>query len=35
MTFGNEPGISIYGEFGVRHLGGLKSASIDDPFGAD
>lgn len=47
MTFSNEPGIYIYGEFGVRiedcmvvtedgarHLGGLESRSIDDPFGA-
>ncbi len=48
MTFSNEPGIYIYGEFGVRvedclvvtetgarHLGGLESESIEEPFGAD
>ena len=48
MTFSNEPGIYIHGEFGIRveegrvltedgarHLGGLESVSIDDPFGAD
>jgi Xaa-Pro dipeptidase len=48
MTFSNEPGIYIYGEFGIRledcmvitetgarHLGGLESVSIEEPFGAE
>lgn len=48
ITFTNEPGLYLYGEFGVRIedsfvvtdngykiLGGMRSESIDKPFGAD